>query len=75
MYDAEGSFDGLPCPDCGSRETITYHYREGFEELECRACGFRSDREELSELGRYRGELRERTGADKPLLPLKPLEA
>jgi uncharacterized metal-binding protein (TIGR02443 family) len=74
MYDAEGRYEYLPCPECGSLETVTYHYEEGFSELECQACGYRSDREELSELGRYRGELREKEG-ERPPIPIKPLEA
>lgn len=74
MYDAEGSYDGLPCPECGSADTISYRYGEGFSELECQRCGYRSDREELSALGRYRGELRENSD-EAPLIPIKPLEA
>lgn len=75
MYDAEGSFDGLPCPECGSTDTVTYRYEEGFSELECQRCGYRSDEQELSALGRYRGELKEKPQAELPPIPIKPLEA
>ncbi len=74
MYDAEGSFDGLLCPNCGSSDTISYHYDEGFSELECQRCGYRSDFQELSDLGRYRGDLKEKPG-EAPIIPIKPLEA
>lgn len=40
-------------------DTITYVYSEGFEELECPACGYRSDAEELDLLTRYDGQLLE----------------
>ena len=57
MYDAEGSYDNDRCPKCGSLKTITYRYEEGFSEIECETCGFHSDASELSDLGRYRGDL------------------
>lgn len=58
--DAEGRHDGEPCPRCGSTATITYHYVEGFEELECPACGYASDAHELAALGRLALGLPER---------------
>lgn len=75
MFDAEGSFDEEPCPACGSHETVTYDYVEGFSELECRVCGFRSDQQELSELQRYSGDLLEDEGASPPPVPFKPIKA
>ncbi len=56
-YDAEGREEGEACPECGSEDTITFHYREGFTELECRACGYRSDAEELAALQRFSGDV------------------
>ncbi len=61
--DAEGFREQTPCPNCGSLETITYHYSEGFEELECGNCGYRSDSEALAELQRATGDLLERDGS------------
>lgn len=75
MFDGEGSFDDEPCPACGSENTITYHYDEGFSEVECRACGFSSDREELAELQRFTGELLETEGDPAPPVPFKALKA
>lgn len=71
-FDAEGVEAGDPCPECGSDATITFHYREGFTELECRACGYRSDAEELAALQRYAGDLLERDddpASDTPPVP------
>ncbi len=59
VFDATGSHDGQVCPRCGSDATITYHYEEGFEELECSACGYISDSEELGALQRFSSELLE----------------
>ena len=75
--DAEGRRERTACPHCGSRDTITYHYVEGFTELECSACGYRSDAEELSALQRYTGDLLESPGADDdlPPVPMTPIEA
>ena len=73
-YDAEGVAGEEACPECGSLQTVTYHFREGFTELECRACGYSSEREDITELTRYRGELRER-GREGPPVPVKKLEA
>jgi len=69
MFDAEGHDDGPPCPRCGSGPTWRFAYAEGFEELECRACGWRSDEEELHALRRATGEVleRERDGASPSL--------
>ena len=74
MIDAEGFHAGERCPECGSTDTVTYTYREGFSELECPACGYHSDAEELGHLQRYGGDLLE-ADADVPPLPRKPLEA
>ncbi len=53
MYDAEGQYDGTPCPVCGAKEsTIRWHFIEGFDEIECRACGFRSDEDHIAALHR-----------------------
>ena len=73
MFDAEGRHDGVPCPACSSTGTISYHYREGHSELECPACGYRSDQQELSDLQRYEGSLLE--GDDTPQVPMRPLKA
>lgn len=62
--DAEGSREQVPCPACGSQDTITFHYVEGFSELECPACGYRSDAEELAALQRYPGDLLEGAADD-----------
>lgn len=70
MFDATGSFDGQICPRCGSNATITYHYEEGFEELECSACGYISDAEELASLQRFSGELLESDAAADTPAPL-----
>lgn len=74
MYDAEGSHDGDLCPVCGSADTVTYHYREGFSELECRRCGHRSDADDLADLQRFSGDLLERDG-QLPPIPFKKIEA
>ena len=75
MFDAEGSFDDEPCPVCGSRDTVTYEYEEGFSELECRLCGFRSDHQELSDLQRFSGDLLESEGHSPPPVPFKSIKA
>jgi len=74
-YDAEGVELSEPCPQCGGENTVTYLYNEGFTELECRTCGFNSELEDIAELARYRGDLRERKGAKLPPIPVKKLEA
>ena len=73
MFDAEGAELGEPCPQCGGTDTVTYSYREGFTELECRGCGFSSEAPEVGDLARYRGDLKEK-GAQPPV-PIKKLEA
>ena len=75
MYDAEGRRAGETCPQCGSDKTITYDYQEGFSELECEVCGFRSDGDELSALNRFRGDLVEKQGGPLPPIPIKKLKA
>jgi hypothetical protein len=75
MYDAEGTFDEEPCPRCGATTTVTYHYLEGFSELECLACAFRSDWEEVSALQRYHGDLLERRSTVDLPVPVKKLKA
>lgn len=74
-YDAEGHRENVECPDCGSRKTISYHYQEGFSELECEACGFQSDQVELSALSRYRGDLLESSSDELPPVPMKKMQA
>lgn len=58
--DAEGFHEETPCPECGSVTTVTYRYVEGFSELECPSCGYRSDAQELADLTRYQGSVLER---------------
>lgn len=64
VIDVEGHYEQEPCPKCGSTHTISYHYPEGFTELSCRRCGFRSDAEELAALQRYRGDVLEGVSPD-----------
>lgn len=71
--DAEGQHEQIPCPACGDSHTVTFYYREGFSELECPACGYRSDQHELDALQRFESDLVE--GGDAPSLPRKPLQA
>ncbi len=73
MYDAEGVELGEACPQCGGRDTVTFVYTEGFSELECRVCGFTSEAEGITDLARYRGDLKE--AGDLPPIPIKKLEA
>ena len=75
MIDAEGWYNDDPCPNCSSTRTITYEFVEGFNELECELCGYRSDAEELSDLGRYRGDLKEHRENKFPPIPIKKLKA
>ncbi|MGL4611227.1 MAG: hypothetical protein ACRCYY_16400 [Trueperaceae bacterium] len=72
-FDAEGHYTNEVCPRCGSAQTISYDYNEGFSELECEACGYTSEAPELSDLGRFRGELRE--GYKQSPIPIKKLKA
>ena len=76
--DAEGFHEMTPCPRCGSRDTVTFHYREGFEELECGSCGFRSDAEEIASLTRFAGGVLERAdqdGEQEIPVPIRTLKA
>lgn len=73
--DAEGRSEEAPCPECGSRKTVTYHYVEGFTELECRACGYRSDADELSALQRFTGDLLEGPEDARPPVPMTAMKA
>ena len=75
MFDAEGQYENELCPKCGSRKTVTYHFAEGFSELECESCGYMSDDIEISNLHRYRGDLLETKNGAAPPIPLKKLEA
>lgn len=64
MYDAEGEHDGTPCPTCGRTGTIRWHFAEGFDELECPACGYRSDDADLTDLTRAALDVLERDDGD-----------
>jgi uncharacterized metal-binding protein (TIGR02443 family) len=77
MIDAEGQRERIPCPQCGSEDTVTFHYAEGFTELECAHCGYRSDAEEISALQRYTGDLLEgeSSGARLPPIPMRSMKA
>ncbi|MFW5899493.1 MAG: hypothetical protein ACOCUN_03385 [Jiangellaceae bacterium] len=75
MFDAEGSFEGVPCPECGSEATVSWHFAEGFDELECRHCGYRSDEADLAELERDAGDVLLQDASDAPPLRKKPLRA
>ena len=68
-FDAEGRAEGERCPECGADDTVTFHYREGFTELECRRCGYRSDADELAALQRFSGDLLE-ADEEGPPIPL-----
>ena len=72
-YDAEGVEAQEPCPSCGSEDTISYLYHEGFSELECRHCGYNSEHDELGALMRYRGDLLEHNNL--PPIPIKKIKA
>lgn len=77
MADAEGTFAGDICPECGSLETVTYHYREGYCELECLHCGFNSEPDDVSDFVRDSGALCERERPDRRAMtvPVKRLKA
>lgn len=72
--DAEGFHEQTPCPECGSPETVTYYYNEGFEELECSQCGYRSDTQSVSDLQRASGEVLERAHVEV-VVPMGRIEA
>lgn len=73
--DAEGFKEGFVCPQCGSTDTITYRYVEGFEEHECPHCGYEEGAAELDELTRYQSELLERDHESAPPIPRRSIEA
>ncbi len=75
--DAEGYLEQVPCPVCGSRNTVTYHYAEGFSELECPDCQYRSDADELAKLQHFVGDILEGEGprSAPPPIPVKGLKA
>lgn len=75
--DAEGFNEQVPCPRCGSERTVSFHYVEGFDELECPDCGFRSDAEEIGDLTRFQSNLleREERGAKRPPVPIRAMKA
>lgn len=76
--DAEGFNEKVPCPRCGSDQTVSFHYIEGFDELECPACGYRSDSEELGALTRFQSGLLERddeTDENRPPIPIRTMKA
>lgn len=65
-FDHESRRSEDPCPQCGGLNTLSHDYPEGFSDLECLDCGFRSDAEEIAELARFEGALLERD----PSLPI-----
>ena len=75
--DAEGFNERVPCPRCASERTVSFHYVEGFDELECPDCGFRSDAEELGALTRFQSGLLEREAAEQdiPPIPIRAMKA
>lgn len=76
-WDAEGSLEGDVCPACGSADTVTFVFAEGYSEIECRACGHATDLEDVAALTRYRGDLLESLGEGTvlPPIPIKKLKA
>ena len=76
--DAEGFHEHVPCPRCGSENTVSFHYIEGFDELECPACGYRSDADEIAALTRFQGGLLERDDRpeeERPPIPIRTMKA
>lgn len=73
--DAEGLREGTECPDCGSTDTVTFRYQEGFDELECPQCGYRSDDQELDSLTRYTSELLEEDSSLQLPIPRRSIQA
>lgn len=78
-WDAEGRKEGDVCPECGSADTVTYDFDEGYSELECRRCGFATELEDIAALARYSGELLEgdllEGDRTRPPMPIKKLRA
>ncbi|MDQ3459489.1 MAG: hypothetical protein M3498_09370 [Deinococcota bacterium] len=72
-WDAEGLEQGDICPECGSADTVTYEFSEGYSELECRCCGYATEQSDIAALTRYRGDLLE--GGALPPVPVKKLKA
>jgi len=58
-FDPESCRGEDPCPQCGSLNTLSHDYPEGFSDLECLSCGYRSDAQEIAELTRFEGALLE----------------
>jgi len=73
VFDAEGMELGEACPQCGSSNTVTYLYAEGFSELECRHCTYTSEALDIADLARFSGDLKER--GEQPPIPIKKLDA
>ncbi len=74
MYDAEGHHEGDACPECGDEGTIRWRFEEGFEELECRQCGYRSDGPEIADWTRRSGDVLVKDDAPPPP-PGRPMRA
>ncbi len=72
-FDAEGLELGEACPQCGSSNTVTYLYNEGFSELECRRCAYTSEALDIADLARFSGDLKEKE--EQPPIPIKKLDA
>ncbi|MEX2501814.1 MAG: YheV family putative metal-binding protein [Trueperaceae bacterium] len=75
MFDAEGSHEGDACPECGDEGTIRWRFEEGFDEIECPACGFRSEADEIAALRDEAGDLLLRDDDAPPPPPGRPLRA
>jgi C4-type Zn-finger protein len=54
---------------------VSWHFAEGFDELECRHCGYRSDEADLAELERDAGDVLLQDESEAPPLRKKPLRA
>ena len=74
MYDAEGQHEGDACPECNDEGTIRWRFEEGFDELECPACGYRSDGAEIADWSRRSGDVLMRDDATPPP-PSRPIRA
>jgi Zn ribbon nucleic-acid-binding protein len=74
-WDAEGIEQHDPCGECGSTNTVTYHYEEGYSDVECRNCGYSSELEDIAELSRYRGDLLEADPGGLLPPPIKRIKA